>query len=59
MIGNLRTCALVLVACGQASVAAAQTVPTSFSDPKFTVRPGDRVMIVDQCRGRAHRAALV
>jgi hypothetical protein len=44
----LRTCALLFLACGQASVAAAQTVPTSFSDLKFVVRPGDRVMIVDQ-----------
>src|SRR3954451_19769655 len=42
------TCALVLVACGQTSLAAAQTVPTSFSDLKFVVRPGDRIMIVDR-----------
>jgi hypothetical protein len=42
------TCALLLAACGQTSLAAAQTVPTSFTDLKFVVRPGDRIMIVDQ-----------
>jgi hypothetical protein len=43
-----RTCALLLLTCGQAGLATGQTVPTSFTDLKFVVRPGDRVMVVDQ-----------
>ena len=43
-----RTCALLLLKFAQAGLAAGQTVPTSFTDLKFVVRPGDRVMVVDQ-----------
>ena len=43
-----RTCALLLLTFGQAGLAAGQTVPTSFTDLKFVVRPDDRVMVVDQ-----------
>jgi hypothetical protein len=43
-----RTCALLLLTCAQAGLAAGQTVPTSFTDLKFVVRPGDRVMVVDR-----------
>src|SRR6476620_2128146 len=43
-----RTCALLLLTCAQAGLAAGQTVPTSFTDLKFVVLPGDRVMVVDR-----------
>ncbi len=42
-----RTCAVVLFVAGQASLAAAQTVPSTFKDLQFLVRPGNRVTVVD------------
>ena len=42
-----RTCAVVLFVAGQASLAAAQTIPASFADLQFLVEPGDRVTVVD------------
>ena len=38
---------LALVTIGHANAAAAQTVPSSFKDLQFLVRPGDRVTVVD------------
>jgi hypothetical protein len=42
-----RTLAFVVVAACLAAPAAAQTVPNSFNDLQFLVRPGDRVTVVD------------
>ena len=42
-----RTVAFVLFAAGHAALASGQTVPSTFQDLQFVVRPGDRVMVVD------------
>ena len=45
--GQGRTVALMLLAMSSASLAGAQTVPSSFKDMQFLVKPGDRVTVVD------------
>jgi len=51
-----RISAVAVFAAGQAAVASAQSVPTSFRDLQFLVGPGDRVVVVDargvQTKGR-------
>jgi len=42
-----RTVAFVLVAAAHAALASAQTIPSTFQDLQYLVRPGDRVMVVD------------
>src|SRR5262245_60347776 len=48
MIGVKRTLVFMMLSMGSAGVAAAQTVPSSFKDMQFLVKPGDRVTVVDE-----------
>ena len=47
MTGVTRTLVFMLLSMGTASLAGAQTVPSSFKDMQFLVKPGDRVTVVD------------
>ena len=47
MTRNIRVCLFAALGFAQAALASAQTVPATFTDLQFLVRPGDRVMVVD------------
>jgi len=47
MTRSIFICAIALVAACHAAPSSAQTVPASFPDLQFLVRPGDRVVVID------------